>query len=219
VQAGYAIAPADVALWSPASVAAPSRAGRVEAIVIAPEAEAPMVRVDSAVARADRGLEGDRYFDKRGTFSHVHSRGYDLTLIEPRCSTASSSRLAGSRRKRPAETCSPADRPQRARRQAVHHRRGPVSRAAAVRAVRAPQAPDRKRGKARHTASTHPQGRPTRRCTQRRRTPRRRRHHSPLTRAPSRCELESLRYPAVGSATACARGNAGRVRRRGGGRG
>jgi MOSC domain-containing protein YiiM len=82
VQAGYAIAPADVALWSPSSVAAPSRAGRVEAIVIAPEAEAPMVRVDSAVARAEQGLEGDRYFEKRGTFSNVHGRGYDLTLIE-----------------------------------------------------------------------------------------------------------------------------------------
>ena len=41
-----------------------------------------MVRVGSAAARADRGLEGDRYFDKRGTFSNVHGRGYDLTLIE-----------------------------------------------------------------------------------------------------------------------------------------
>jgi MOSC domain-containing protein YiiM len=82
VQAGYAIAPADVALWSPSSVAAPRTAGRIEAIVIAPEAEAPMVRVDRAVARADRGLEGDRYFEKRGTFSNAHGRGYDLTLIE-----------------------------------------------------------------------------------------------------------------------------------------
>jgi MOSC domain-containing protein YiiM len=69
-------------LWSPSSVAALSRAGGVEAIVIAPQAEAPMVRVHSAVARADRGLEGDRYFEKRGTFSNVHGRGYDLTLIE-----------------------------------------------------------------------------------------------------------------------------------------
>lgn len=69
-------------LRSPSSVAAPRLPGRVEAIVIAPEAEAPMVRVDSAVARAERGLEGDRYFEKRGTFSNVHGRGYDLTLIE-----------------------------------------------------------------------------------------------------------------------------------------
>ena len=79
---GYVIAPADVALWTPSRVAAPRRAGRVEAIAIAPDAEAPMMRVDEATARADRGLEGDRYFDQRGTFSNVHGRGYDLTLIE-----------------------------------------------------------------------------------------------------------------------------------------
>ena len=76
------IAPADVALWTPSRVAAPRRSGRVEAIAIAPDAEAPMVRVDEATARADRGLEGDRYFDQRGTFSNAHGRGYDLTLIE-----------------------------------------------------------------------------------------------------------------------------------------
>jgi hypothetical protein len=81
VRAGYAVAPADVALWS-APAAAGSLAGRVEAIVIAPDAEAPMVRVDRAVARADRGLEGDRYFEKRGTFSKPYARGHDLTLIE-----------------------------------------------------------------------------------------------------------------------------------------
>jgi hypothetical protein len=82
VRAGYAVAPADVALWSPAPAAPRSRAGRVEAIVIAPDAEAPMTRVDRALARADRGLEGDRYSAERGTFSNAHGRGYDLTLIE-----------------------------------------------------------------------------------------------------------------------------------------
>ena len=41
-----------------------------------------MVRVDRAVARAGRGLQGDRYFDQRGTFSDAHDRGHDLTLIE-----------------------------------------------------------------------------------------------------------------------------------------
>ena len=50
--------------------------------MIAPEAEAAMHRVDRAMARAGRGLEGDRYFDQRGTFSNAHGRGYDLTLIE-----------------------------------------------------------------------------------------------------------------------------------------
>jgi MOSC domain-containing protein YiiM len=82
VQAGYLIAPADVALWAPSPAAPPRRAGRVEAIAIAPQAEAPMVRIDRATARAGRGLKGDRYFDQRGTFSNVHGRGYDLTLIE-----------------------------------------------------------------------------------------------------------------------------------------
>jgi MOSC domain-containing protein YiiM len=40
-----------------------------------------MVRVERALARADRGLEGDRYAARRGTFSDAHSRGHDLTLI------------------------------------------------------------------------------------------------------------------------------------------
>jgi MOSC domain-containing protein YiiM len=82
VQLGYTIAPADVALWRPPSAAASRSAGTVEAIVVAPEAEALTVKVDRAMARAGRGLEGDRYFDQRGTFSNAHGRGHDLTLIE-----------------------------------------------------------------------------------------------------------------------------------------
>ena len=82
VEAGYVIAPADVALWGPAVDVAARSPGTVEAIVIAPDAEVAMHQVDRAVARAGRGLEGDRYFDERGTFSDVHGRGYDLTLIE-----------------------------------------------------------------------------------------------------------------------------------------
>ncbi len=38
--------------------------------------------VDQALAVAGRGLEGDRYFDGRGTFSNEHARGHDLTLVE-----------------------------------------------------------------------------------------------------------------------------------------
>jgi MOSC domain-containing protein YiiM len=41
-----------------------------------------MTRVEQAAARAGRGLEGDRYFDQRGTFSNTHARGHDLTLVE-----------------------------------------------------------------------------------------------------------------------------------------
>jgi MOSC domain-containing protein YiiM len=82
VELGYVIAPADVALWSTAHSVSSRRAGSVEAIVVAPRAEAPMVRVQQATVRAGRGLEGDRYFDRRGTFSNAHGRGHDLTLIE-----------------------------------------------------------------------------------------------------------------------------------------
>ena len=82
VELGYVIAPADVALWAPSPNAAPRRRGSVETIVVAPQAEGMMVKVQRAVARAARGLEGDRYFDQRGTFSNAHGRGHDLTLIE-----------------------------------------------------------------------------------------------------------------------------------------
>jgi MOSC domain-containing protein YiiM len=54
----------------------------VEALLVAAEPEAPMTRVDHATVRAGRGLQGDRYFDQRGTFSEAYDRGHDLTLIE-----------------------------------------------------------------------------------------------------------------------------------------
>ncbi len=99
----------------------------------------------------------------------------------------------------PQKRAHPRNRPQRARQQAVHHRRRPVSRSAAVRAVRAPRAPDRTGRNAWHSASAHPHRRPTRRCPHRRRNPHRRRHHSPLTettetnaRSPSRCWANSV---------------------------
>jgi MOSC domain-containing protein YiiM len=41
-----------------------------------------MVRLDRATAAAGRGLEGDRYFEQRGTFTNAHGRGHDLTLID-----------------------------------------------------------------------------------------------------------------------------------------
>src|SRR6185503_4992390 len=82
IDAGFMIAPADVALWESSINALPRSPGTVEAIVVAPEAEAAMHLVQRAAARAGRGLEGDRYFDARGTFSDAHGRGYDLTLIQ-----------------------------------------------------------------------------------------------------------------------------------------
>ena len=82
VELGYVIAPRDVALWAPPDTASSRRAGSVEAIAVAPQAESEMVRVEQATVRAGRGLEGDRYFDHHGTFSSAHGRGHDLTLIE-----------------------------------------------------------------------------------------------------------------------------------------
>jgi hypothetical protein len=82
VRSGYVIAPADVALWRPASGGSPRRAGTVETVLVAHDAEAAMVRVDRAEVQPGRGLQGDRYFDGRGTFSDAHGRGHDLTLIE-----------------------------------------------------------------------------------------------------------------------------------------
>jgi MOSC domain len=60
---------------------ATTRPGSVAGLLVAPEAEAPLVPVDSVVAIAGRGLEGDRYAAGRGTFSGP-GRGYQLTLVE-----------------------------------------------------------------------------------------------------------------------------------------
>jgi hypothetical protein len=81
VEHGYVIAPADVALWSAGAPDGP-RAGAVAAILVATDAESAMLRLERAVARADRGLARDRYHDRRGTFTDVHDRGHDLTLID-----------------------------------------------------------------------------------------------------------------------------------------
>ena len=78
VEAGYVVARHHL-LPSPEDGRA---AGTVEAIAVAPAAEAPMRLLDQATARAARGLEGDRYFDAAGTFSNPYSDGHDLTLIE-----------------------------------------------------------------------------------------------------------------------------------------
>jgi hypothetical protein len=79
VEAGFVIAPHHLT----ASPSPPGRErGTVEAIAVAPAAEAPMALVEAAAAHAGRGLEGDRYFDGAGTFSNPYSTGHDLTLIE-----------------------------------------------------------------------------------------------------------------------------------------
>lgn len=57
------------------------RVGRVAAILTAPDAESPLARTERAEAVAGQGLEGDRYFEGRGTFSGP-GHGYQLTLVE-----------------------------------------------------------------------------------------------------------------------------------------
>lgn len=55
--------------------------GTVISINIAPDASAPMQSINEARAVPGRGLEGDRYFDHKGTFSKpLPDR--ELTLIE-----------------------------------------------------------------------------------------------------------------------------------------
>jgi hypothetical protein len=79
IRAGYVLA----ALEPPRPVASPApiAGGRVEAIFIAPQAGAPMRRLDEVRAIAGRGLDGDRYAVGRGTFSVAGGRGNELTLI------------------------------------------------------------------------------------------------------------------------------------------
>ncbi|MFL6094752.1 MAG: MOSC domain-containing protein [Blastococcus sp.] len=57
--------------------------GIVEGLAVAPAAEVPMRLLETARARAGRGLEGDRYAVGAGTFSPRADRrpGYDLTLM------------------------------------------------------------------------------------------------------------------------------------------
>jgi MOSC domain-containing protein YiiM len=62
----------------------PSGRGTTVAIAVAKEATGPMLSLERASALAGRGLEGDRYAAKAGTFTPANdtARGYDLTLIE-----------------------------------------------------------------------------------------------------------------------------------------
>jgi len=56
--------------------------GRLEAIFISPKAAAPMRGVGEALAVAGRGLEGDRYFERQGTWWKIDKPDREITLIE-----------------------------------------------------------------------------------------------------------------------------------------
>jgi MOSC domain-containing protein YiiM len=83
VVAGFAVASLDPAGRAVTYGAGAAR-GVVEVVAIARAATAPMRLVPSALALAGRGLEGDRYAAKAGTFSSdaPTARGHDLTLVE-----------------------------------------------------------------------------------------------------------------------------------------
>ena len=55
--------------------------GKIESIHITPAAKAPMQSVNEVLAISGRGLEGDRYFLKQGTFFKPEPQ-FELTLIE-----------------------------------------------------------------------------------------------------------------------------------------
>jgi MOSC domain-containing protein YiiM len=76
IDEGWVIARLDLEYAKPVEIGS----GVVEAILVAPAAEAPMARVESTAAVAGHGLEGDRYRDGRGTFSG--GVGYELTLVD-----------------------------------------------------------------------------------------------------------------------------------------
>jgi MOSC domain-containing protein YiiM len=56
--------------------------GTVVSIHIAEKESAPMVAIPSARVHIGRGIEGDRYFKKSGTYSHKPNPGREVTLIE-----------------------------------------------------------------------------------------------------------------------------------------
>ena len=81
IQAGWLLAHLDLELPIDKPYGIHAGAGSVAELLLATEAEAPLVPVDEALAIAGRGLDGDRYAAGHGTFSGP-GRGYELTLIE-----------------------------------------------------------------------------------------------------------------------------------------
>jgi hypothetical protein len=84
VREGYVVSGLDPALLTGRPSPPPRLEGRVEMIAVVERASGPMRQVENARALAGRGLAGDRYAAKAGTFTPANdtARGYDLTLIE-----------------------------------------------------------------------------------------------------------------------------------------
>lgn len=81
ITAGWVLTPLDLHLSTQKPYGVEAGAGTVAGILVAPAAEAPLSRVDAALALPGRGLLGDRYERGQGTFS-APGRGYELTLVE-----------------------------------------------------------------------------------------------------------------------------------------
>ena len=81
IEAGWLLAPLDHRLPTSRPYGDDAGEGTVAALLVAPAKEAPLVRVDEAVAVPGRGLEGDRYHAGAGTFSG-RGRGYELRLVD-----------------------------------------------------------------------------------------------------------------------------------------
>lgn len=81
ISSAWAVASLDPVLTPGRS--GPPLAGVVEMLAVAPRAETPMQLLRHARALPGRGLDGDRYADRSGTFSPrgTHRPGYELTLI------------------------------------------------------------------------------------------------------------------------------------------
>jgi hypothetical protein len=79
---GWMVSPLDLELPTRSPYGSEAGVGTVAGVLVAPAAEAPLGRVDAAVAIPGRGLEGDRYAAGRGTFGAPGGRGYELTLVE-----------------------------------------------------------------------------------------------------------------------------------------
>ena len=67
--------------------------GTLDTIYTAPEAKAPMQRVDTVEAVAGRGLEGDRYWKGIGAFSRFPGKRREVTLIRAEALAAAEAEL------------------------------------------------------------------------------------------------------------------------------
>jgi hypothetical protein len=56
--------------------------GKIVSINISPKKGQPMQSIDEVHAVPGKGLEGDRYFNRTGTFSKKPGEGRQVTLIE-----------------------------------------------------------------------------------------------------------------------------------------